>query len=204
MELFFAVLLFAVSTTVTPGPNNIMVMASGVNFGVRRTLPHFLGICLGFPSMVAAVGLGLGTVFAQAPALHVIVKAVGVTYMLYLAWKIAMTDTSIRANKDVKPMTFWQAAVFQWVNPKAWIMAIGAVAAFTTVSGDMSAQVAVIALAFFSVSFPCVGVWMLCGAILQKVLTQPKQQRVFNLTMSFLLVASIMPMIASNLSDVPV
>jgi len=128
MEIVLSVLLFALVSTVTPGPNNIMIMTSGVNFGVWRTLPHYLGICFGFPAMVVAISLGLGKVFEAFPQLHLVIKVLGITYLLYLAWRIATTATEIDGEKTSKPLSFLQAAAFQWVNPKAWVMAVGALA----------------------------------------------------------------------------
>ena len=202
MELFIIVFIFAVSTTVTPGPNNIMIMTSGLNHGVRKTMPHFLGICLGFPAMVAAIGFGLSTLFSKFPQIHLVIKILGITYLLYLAWKIATTDTQSTNNKNSKPFTFWQAAFFQWVNPKAWVMAIGAIAAFTTISGEHYLQIMLITGAFFLASFPCVGLWLFFGLGLKKLLTNPKQQKIFNITMAILLVLSIIPMMGTETANI--
>ena len=106
MEIVLSVLLFALVSTVTPGPNNIMIMTSGVNFGVWRTLPHYLGICFGFPAMVVAISLGLGKVFEAFPQLHLVIKVLGITYLLYLAWRIATTATEIDGEKTSKPLSF--------------------------------------------------------------------------------------------------
>ncbi len=199
MELLLSALLFALVSTVTPGPNNIMVMTSGLNYGVFRTLPHFFGICLGFPTMVVAVGVGLGAVFEELPFLHTAIKIVGITYLLYLAYKIASTRSGPAEVEHTRPLTFFQAALFQWVNPKAWVMAVGAMAAFTTVNREVLAQALWISLAFFMVSFPCVGLWLMGGAALRNWLKQPKQLRIFNLTMATLLVLSVLPMISAKM-----
>src|SRR5262245_46020938 len=129
LELIFAFVLFAFVTSVTPGPNNMMLLASGVNFSVRRSLPHMLGISLGFMVLVMAVGLGLSQVFQQVPVLYTLLRYIGAAYLLYLAWKIAGSGApdADSAEKRAKPFTFLQAAAFQWVNPKAWVMAIGAI-----------------------------------------------------------------------------
>ncbi|KEQ14066.1 LysE family translocator [Endozoicomonas numazuensis] len=193
--ILWPLLAFAFSSTVTPGPNNVMIMTSGMNYGTRQSLPHFLGICLGFPLMVLCVGLGLGAVFDLFPALHDIIKVLGIAYLLYLAWLIAKSAPADLKGSQTKPLTFMQSALFQWVNPKAWIMATGAVAAYTTVSGDVFLQVLVIALAFLLTSVPCVGAWLFFGVRLKKVLQQPSYQRVFNITMALLLVLSIIPVI---------
>ncbi|MBU2978751.1 LysE family translocator [Alteromonas sp. C1M14] len=195
MELYLAIIIFAVSTTVTPGPNNIMIMSSGLNYGVKNSIPHLLGICFGFPVMVIMVGLGFSVVFEKYPLFHEIIKVLGVAYLLYLAWLIASSSpTSLDIGKS-KPLSFTQAALFQWVNPKAWVMATGAVSAYTYISSDIFSQVIFIALAFFIVAFPCVGIWLVFGAGLKKYLRSSKHQKMFNFTMAALLVGSIFPVL---------
>lgn len=193
--VLWPLMAFVFSSSVTPGPNNVMIMTSGMNYGTRQSIPHFLGICLGFPLMVLFVGLGLGAVFDLFPVLHDILKVLGVAYLLYLAWLIAKSAPADLNDSKSRPLTFIQSALFQWVNPKGWIMATGAVAAYTTVSGDVFLQVLVIALAFLIVLFPCVGVWLFFGVRLKKVLQQPSYQRAFNIAMALLLVLSIIPVI---------
>ncbi|RUO53359.1 MULTISPECIES: LysE family translocator [Pseudidiomarina] len=195
MEIFIAVLFFAFSTTITPGPNNVMIMSSGVNYGVRASMPHFLGICLGFPVMVLLVGFGFGVIFEKFPNLHQLIKVIGVVYLLWLAWHIASAEPKAIQKGEKKPFTFWQAALFQWVNAKAWMMASGAVAAYTTVHGNAVVEVVAITLAFLLMAFPCVGVWLLFGSLLRKVLSNSVFQRVFNITMGLILVASIIPVL---------
>lgn len=195
MDIFIAVLFFAFSTTVTPGPNNIMIMSSGVNYGIRASLPHFLGICLGFPLMVLLVGLGFGVVFDRFPNLHQLIKVVGVVYLLWLAWHIASAEPKAIERGEKKPFSFWQAVLFQWVNGKAWMMASGAVATYTTVTGNQYFEVLAITLAFLLMAFPCVGVWLVFGSLLRKVLSKPLLQRIFNITMGLILVASIVPVL---------
>lgn len=195
MEIFVAVLFFAFSTTITPGPNNVMIMSSGVNYGVRASMPHFLGICLGFPVMVLLVGFGFGVIFEKFPNLHQLIKVAGVVYLLWLAWHIASAEPKAIQKGEKKPFTFWQAALFQWVNAKAWMMASGAVAAYTTVQGNPVVEVVAITLAFLLMAFPCVGVWLLFGSLLRKVLSNSIFQRIFNITMGLILVASIVPVL---------
>lgn len=196
MDVFFAVLFFAFSTTITPGPNNIMMLSSGVNYGVKASLPHFFGICFGFPLMVLLVGLGFGVVFERVPSLHLWIKLVGVLYLLWLAWKIGSSTPSRIEGSDAKPFSFLQASLFQWVNGKAWIMASGAVAAFTSVSGQAWWDVLQITAAFLLVSFPCVGLWLCFGALLRSILNQALYQRLFNWTMALLLLLSIAPVLS--------
>ncbi|WGL17394.1 LysE family translocator [Microbulbifer bruguierae] len=194
LEALLPIALFVFSTSITPGPNNLMMMSSGLNFGVSRSMPHFLGICLGFPAMIIAIGLGLGALFSQYPILHEIVRWVGIAYLLYLAWVIANTR-EIGAAEGKKPFTFLQAVAFQWVNPKGWIMAIGALAAFTTPEGTMLMEAGRIALAFILIGGPCIVIWLMFGVGLKQILTTPRYMRIFNITMGLLLAASVITMI---------
>lgn len=196
MELIFAIALFAFSSGITPGPNNIMLMTSGVNFGIRSSIPHLLGISLGFPSMVLAIGLGLSEVFQRFPILHLVIKVVGVAYLLYLSWLIANSSSKMEGKSIAKPLSFIQAAAFQWVNPKGWIMAVGAIATFTSMQQALTPQVVTIAMVFLCVAFPCAIVWLGFGVALKRILKNARQQKIFNITMAVLLVASIIPMIA--------
>lgn len=195
MEIFWAVLFFAFSTTITPGPNNVMIMSSGVNYGVKASVPHWLGICLGFPFMVLLVGMGFGVVFERFPHLHQLIKVLGVAYLLWLAWHIATAEPKAIERGKRKPFSFWQAVLFQWVNGKAWIMASGAVAAFTSVGGIYWIEVSIITAAFLLMAFPCVGLWLVCGAALRSVLTKALFQRVFNISMATILVLSMLPVL---------
>ncbi|QYJ87604.1 LysE family translocator [Shewanella mesophila] len=198
MELIFAIALFAFSSGITPGPNNIMLMSSGVNFGVKASLPHLAGICIGFPCMVLAIGMGLSALFQSYPILHLVIKYVGITYLLYLAWLIANSSSKMEGKQTSKPLSFVQAAAFQWVNPKGWIMAVGAVATFTSIDLPLTPQVVTIASVFLSVAFPCAIVWLGFGVALKRLLKNQHQQKWFNITMALLLVLSIVPMITPN------
>ena len=195
MEISSAIFLFAVSTAITPGPNNAMILASGLNHGIRNSVPHLLGISIGFTLMVIVVGMGLVSVFTAAPILHQLIKVVGVCYLCYLAWLIATTPTDKLDRKQARPLSFWQAGLFQWVNPKAWVMITGAVAAFTSPSGNIHLQVLAIAAIFLVMGMPCTTLWLCGGASLKRVLRQPNHQRAFNIAMAVLLVASISPVV---------
>lgn len=195
MEFYLAVLLFAVSSTVTPGPNNIMIMTSGLNYGVKNSIPHLLGICFGFPVMVILVGLGFSVVFEMYPLFHEAIKVFGVLYLLYLAWLIASSSPVSLEGKKTKPLSFTQAALFQWVNPKAWVVATGAVSAYTSVSSDIFAQVILIALAFLIVAIPSLSVWLIFGVGIKQYLKSPRHQKIFNLSMALLLIGSIIPVL---------
>lgn len=193
MELLITIFIFASSATITPGPNNIMLMTSGLNFGISKSLPHYLGICIGFPVMVMLIGFGFGFIFERFPVIHTFIRFIGIAYLLFLSWKIANSSPSPLNVKDAKPFSFFQAALFQWVNPKAWIMATSAVAAFTTGNADIFLQVLVIALIFLAVAFPSTGLWLFFGVWLKKILKAPSHQRAFNISMAGLLVLSITP-----------
>ncbi len=194
MEYYLSVILFCLVTSITPGPNNIMLMSSGLNHGVLKTIPHISGIIVGFPLMVAALGFGLGTIFLNYPVIHQIIKIAGVSYLLFLAWKIANTSSANAGKHLKKPFTFMQAAVFQWLNPKAWVIAIGAIAAFTTV-GNFEMQVIIIVFTYLFVGTFSMGLWLLMGASLQKILHSQKQLQVFNVVMAILLVMSVIPIV---------
>jgi threonine/homoserine/homoserine lactone efflux protein len=200
MEYFIAIVLFAISSSVTPGPNNITIMASGVNFGIRKSIPVFMGICVGFAIMLLLVGIGFGQVFEKVPVLHLFIKFVGTLYLLYLAFLIATADEVSMSKTPAKPLTFMNGALFQWLNAKAWVVATGAIAAFTTVGVDFYTQNMIIALTFLVVSFPCVGVWLLFGSTLKNRLKSKQHRKVFNYSMAGLLVLSVVPVII-ELSD---
>lgn len=194
MEYLWATILFAISSSVTPGPNNIMVMTSGLNFGVKKSLPLLTGICVGFTVMLL-VGLGFGQLFDLFPMLHLLIKCIGTAYLLYLAWLIARSSDAIQTAAQTQPFGFMKGALFQWVNAKAWVVATGAIAAFTTVGANFVTQNLTIAATFFVVSFPCVGVWLMFGSLLKKWLQSPKQRQWFNWVMAALLVVSVIPVV---------
>ena len=192
-DLLLALIGFAFVTSVTPGPNNMMLLASGVNFGVRRTVPHMLGISLGHAVMVFLVGLGLAGVIHAWPPAMVGLKVVSVAYMLWLAWKIAHASAPGEGRAAGMPMTFVQAAAFQWVNPKAWAMALGAVSAYAP-EGTVS-QVALVAGVFALVNLPSVSVWAAAGQVVRAWLAAPARLRAFNWGMAGLLVLSLVPVL---------
>lgn len=189
---YLALALFAISSSITPGPNNMMMLASGVNYGFARSLPHLLGISWGFCFMIIAVGLGLAAVFHQFPILHTLLKIAGTLYMLRLAYKIA-TSTSKVEGAGGQPMTFFQACAFQWVNPKAWMMALGALSTYPLADQPYMPQVFMVALVFALINKPCVAVWLVMGSALKKHLDRQATLRLFNYFMAALLVASLYP-----------
>lgn len=190
-EILVPFLLFAVSATFTPGPNNMMLMASGANFGVRATLPHMLGVSLGFPLMVFAVGLGLGAVFERYPLLHEILRWGGAAYILWLAWRIATAAGTARADARGRPLRFLEAAGFQWVNPKAWVMAISAFSVYAAPDLAPPYQAALFGALFCVVALPSTGAWTLFGTAIRRLLQSRRSLRLFNGVMGFLLVASV-------------
>lgn len=192
-ELFLALLGFAFVTSITPGPNNMMLLASGVNFGFRRTVPHMLGISIGHALMVFLVGLGLAGVFKAWPPALMALKIASVAYMLWLAWKIARSGAPGEGRAKARPMTFLQAAAFQWVNPKAWAMALGAVAAYVTEPSVWAYST--VALAFSLVNLPSVSVWAVAGQAVRRWLGAPGRLKAFNWTMAGLLVLSLWPVV---------
>jgi threonine/homoserine/homoserine lactone efflux protein len=187
--------IFGIIAAVTPGPNNVMLTATGLNFGVRRGVPHLLGVCIGFPVMLALIGVGFGALFQIYPLLHEVIKVVGVIYLLYLAWKIARAEGAKNDAAADRPIGFWQAAAFQWINPKAWVMGSSALAAYTSLDGNFFLQVAIVCISFALITFPCAGIWLVFGAGLQRILRNPGQLRLFNIAMALLLVASILPVL---------
>lgn len=192
--LLLSFLTFALVSSITPGPNNVMLMASGANFGFRSTLPHFAGVTLGFAAMVILVGLGLAGIFAAAPWLYGVLRWVGAAYLLFFAYKIATARGLGSAETTGRPVTFWQAVAFQWVNPKAWTMVLSAITAFAPKDPSF-AHIALITALFFVVGLPCSLTWMTFGVGLKNFLSRPAALRAFNVTMGLLLVLSLYPLL---------
>ena len=181
---------FALVSSITPGPNNMMLMASGANFGLRRTVPHALGVGFGFTLMIVLVGVGLMGLFDLFPVLNIILKVVSVAYLLWLAWKIANAAAPGEGESPRgKPMSFVQAMLFQWVNPKAWSMALTAIALYAP---DRNfAAVLLVALIFGIINLPSTSLWAVMGQVLRGWLSSPARLKAFNWTMAALLVGSL-------------
>lgn len=195
-DILTALILFALVSSITPGPNNMMLLASGANFGFRRSIPHMLGISIGHMIMVVLVGIGLMQVFDMYPVSHTILKVASVSYMLYLAWKVANAAAPDTTDSKSKPFSFLQAALFQWVNPKAWSMALTAV---TLYAPDRTlAAVASVALVFAMTNLPSITTWTVLGLKIRHLLSNPVRLRAFNVTMAVLLVASLYPVLYST------
>ncbi len=196
MDLLVALAIFCVVTLFTPGPNNLMLMASGLNFGFRRAVPHLIGVALGFAVMVLLVGLGLGMVFETWPILYVLLRFAGAIYLLYLAWRIAVSPPpGDQGATAAVPIGFIQAAIFQWVNPKAWVMAVTSVATYAEIA-SFPLNIVFIAALYGMLGVASGSTWLGFGTALQRVLKNPRSYRVFNLMMALLLVASLFPVFA--------
>lgn len=204
-ETFLALFGFAFVGTVTPGPNNAMLIASGANFGLRRSLPHMAGITLGFPVMIALVGIGLMQVFDAFPVVDRILKVVSIGYLLWLAYKIATAAPKLPDAPETGgvPLTFLQASGFQWVNPKAWSMAVYAITTYATDADGVRSlwAVGLVVLTFFAVSFPSVTFWTTLGQQMRRFLTSPKRLRIFNISMAILLVLTLIPLLFPHLFE---
>lgn len=197
LELLPALCLFALVTSITPGPNNTMMLASGVNFGFTRSLPHIAGISIGFGVMTIATGLGLYALLESIPQAYTVMRYLGAAYMLWLAWKLANSGpVSAEAARTQRPMSFLAAAAFQWVNPKAWVMALGAVTTYLPPQPSLM-QLAAMTLVLCVINAPCVGLWAACGYALRSFLQKPLYLRIFNVTMAVALVASLYPLLRS-------
>lgn len=193
VDQLFALSAFALVSSITPGPNNLMLMASGANFGFRRTVPHMLGIGLGFGLMIVLVGLGLVRVFDAFPVAHLILTILGVCYLLWLAWKIAHAAAPDAARVGARPFTFLQAALFQWVNPKAWQMGLTAI---TLYAPDRSVVAILwVGVVFVLINIPSVSTWTVMGQQMGRVLSSPARLRAFNWSMAALLVVSLIPVV---------
>lgn len=194
LEIFAALVVFAAVTSVTPGPNNLMLLTSGVNFGLRRTIPHMAGVTIGFVVLLLAVGAGMGSLLSTLPALYTLLKIAGGFYLLYLAWRIA-TARSIGDDAEIGvPLSFVQAAAFQWVNPKGWVMAVTAMGAYTS-PGHYWLTMTLVATVFGLLTAPSVLLWAGLGVALRRWLAEPGRLRVFNWAMAVLLVASLWPLL---------
>ncbi|MBD1572582.1 LysE family translocator [Vibrio sp. S17_S38] len=192
LQQLLALLTFVLITTISPGPNNIMVMASGANIGFMRTIPHILGIIFGFSFMVIMVGIGLMRVFNFYPLLHHILNALCITYLFYLAWKIAQSKSN-NTDEQYKAMSFIAAANFQWINPKAWTMAITAVSVYNT--SENWQGVLFVSLMFALINVPSMSLWAFAGQKLQGWLSNPLRLKWFNYSMAGLLTLSVIPMV---------
>jgi threonine/homoserine/homoserine lactone efflux protein len=193
-EILGAFLVFALVAMFTPGPNNIMLMTSGLNFGFRRALPAMWGVAAGFGFMVLVVGLGLGAVFAAYPVLHTIVSIVGAAYLLYLAWVIGNAHGIKEGAKQSRPVTFFQAVALQWINPKGWIMLIGAVATYAAIA-PFPWNVVAMASVFGIGGIGSGWTWVMFGTGLRRVVKNARTVRIVNVCMGLALALSVIPVL---------
>lgn len=199
MEYYLSLALFTFVSGITPGPNTLMLMASALNHGVRRSLPHYLGICLGFPILVLITGMGMKAVFDYFPDVYMIIKVAGVSFLLYLAWKIA-NSANVRADEKVKrPITFMQAAAFQWLNPKAWVVAVSSLATFTE-PDNFQATMFTLVFFYLVVGFITMAFWLKLGQSLRRFLNTGRRLQAFNISMALLLIVSVVPMVLSGVN----
>jgi threonine/homoserine/homoserine lactone efflux protein len=185
---------FAVTMYITPGPNNVMLAGSAANYGVRATLPHMLGINLGFSAMLVLVSAGLGSLLLSVPVLLPVMRWIGAVWMLYLAWKIATAAPPGEGER--RPLfNVSSAAAFQWINPKAWLISVAAASEFTLPNRPLGQQIARIGIVFLGVGFPCMLPWVLLGSGASRLLRSRMQLRAFNVAMAALLVLSLIPVL---------
>jgi threonine/homoserine/homoserine lactone efflux protein len=192
-SLLIAFILFATVMYFTPGPNNIMLLSTAVTYGFRRSLPHIAGITIGFAFMIGAVGLGLGAIFIAYPVLQTILKFAGAAYLIYLAVAIAMSGP-VKPDQDNRrgPMTFWGAAMFQWINAKGWVMVIGTITTYAAIASFPWNVTIQVAIGLFLGAASCT-VWALFGTALRPLLSSERTVRIFNIVMAVLLLASLYP-----------
>jgi threonine/homoserine/homoserine lactone efflux protein len=191
-DVLSALIIFAFVSSITPGPNNLMLMNSGANFGFKKTMPHLLGVGIGFTLMIALVGLGVIKLFDAFPLSYEILKVLSIIYLLYLAFKIASSTGNFEQKSSIaKPFSFIQAALFQWVNPKAWTMALTSISIYAPTK-SLSA-VLLVAIVFGIVNLPCISAWIVVGQKIQILLTDQKRLRAFNISMAKLLILSLYP-----------
>ena len=201
-EQWWGAALFMLVSSITPGPNNTMLMASGVHFGYRRTLAHLMGVQLGFGFMLIAVGLGLHAVLSQFPAFYDVVRCAGGAYMVWMAWSLASARPHVQEHaameqsspNEPQPLGFWGAVLFQWVNPQAWVMAVTLMSAYVPPGAGLL-QIAPLGLMFAVLGFPCSSVWVGFGSALRSYLQDAFRMRVFNCSMAAALLASLYPML---------
>lgn len=194
-DLLLGLATFAAVTCFTPGPNNAMLMASGLNFGIRRTAPHVLGVTFGFAFMVLTVGLGIGQLLAASPVAYAVLKVAAVAYLLWLAWGIATSGGIGTRDSGARPLSFFEACAFQWVNPKGWIMAVGATTSYA-IAGSQLSSAAVAAAVFCAVGLASSATWAAFGATLRSMLGRPQLIRCVNIVLALLLVGSLYPVFA--------
>jgi threonine/homoserine/homoserine lactone efflux protein len=191
---------FALVAAFTPGPNNLMLAASGMNHGFRRSVPHMAGICIGFPVMLLCVIFGVGALISGFPILREVMRLLSAAFILYFAWKIATTETDLSVEGPGRPFTFWQAALFQWVNPKGWAVAIAVASLYAPGGINDWHRALSMALLFFAVTAACTSCWATLGTAIRKVLQDAVVRRWVNRGMAVTLVITMMPILLKSTS----
>jgi threonine/homoserine/homoserine lactone efflux protein len=196
LDLLMALAGYVTAMSITPGPNNVMLLTSGVNFGFRRTIPHIAGIAIGVLAVLALVGVGLGHLLVANPTIYTALKIASVIYMAWLAWRIATSAPPVAAETEphARPLSALEAALFQWVNPKAWAMVVTAATAFT-VPDNYVQSLLLMGLVFTAVNLPSAAIWAAAGTVLRRLLENPRTIRTFNIVMALFLVASSIPIV---------
>ena len=194
MELLLPLVSFAFVSSITPGPNNLMLSASGVVFGFNRTLPHLLGVCVGFTLLLVVCGSGIGALLIELPAAALALKAFGTVYLLYLAWTFRNALAPQARSASARPLKFAEAVAFQFVNPKAWIMGLTAASVFVPDLEPRYLGVAIMCAVFSIVNVPCICTWAALGATLKRRLTQDRWRRRFSGAIALLTVYSVVAM----------
>ncbi|TFW05119.1 LysE family translocator [Oxalobacteraceae bacterium OM1] len=179
LQALMPLAIFAFVSSITPGPNNIMLTSSGIVFGFARSIPHMLGITVGFGVLLALCAAGIGSLVMAVPSIHTALKLIGSAYLLYLAWNLRSMAFREAESSSARPMSFFGAAAFQFANPKAWVMAITGASAFLPGIQPAALAIAVFCIIFCAVNLPCISVWAGTGAALRRYLTQPLWQRLF-------------------------
>lgn len=194
-EQLLAFAVFAFVTSITPGPNNVMLAATGANVGIRRGLPHMFGISLGFALMLFLVAAGAGAALLENPAAMRVLRVMGIAVLLWLAWKIATAGRTATGERE-RPIGFFAAVAFQWINPKAWLICAGAVGGFLQADAPSALpQAAIFGVIFILAGTPCMLVWLGFGAAMQRVLTTDRAYRIFNVAMGVVLAATVVVMV---------
>jgi threonine/homoserine/homoserine lactone efflux protein len=192
IKILLSIVTFAATMLFTPGPNNIMLLSSGLTFGYKKTISHIFGVALGFAFMVVVVGLGLKNIFEQFPTIFTILKFASILYLFYLAYKIAISSGGFSTKTTIKPFSFFQAVIFQWVNPKAWIIAISSISIFVNSIENSTIQISILAFIFGVVGIISANSWTLGGVALKKIIKNKKHIHYFNILMAILLVFSVL------------
>jgi threonine/homoserine/homoserine lactone efflux protein len=196
ISMILSIATFVLTTHITPGPTNIILLSSVLNFGYKKSLPFMIANIISYPMMMVFTGLGIGMFLIQHPTIMSLLKVVGVTYLCWMAWKIA-NDTSSYETKNTqnKPLTFWQGFVFPWINPKAWIVYSSTLSLFITSSEESFSQISVIVLFIFTAMIITTYAWSFGGIILKKLMKNEQFIKKLNLGMAILLVVSILPIV---------